>query len=449
MISARPSVITRLVLGFGVLLAISFMALATVFYWGTIGVLNRSTDRKIVSISNRLVADFWPARYDRLAKAIGSELGDGIDSDSEIYYAVSGSGDRIAGNLRSVPYPSRIGQLATRDVMRNGQVHRARLVANRLPDGGLLVVGHDLSEQEAIQRLVLQALAAGGGTSILLGVVGALLFRRQIIRRISDIRLTARTIEAGDLSRRIPDSGDDEFGLLNRDINRMLDRIEQLMNGVRHVSNAIAHDLRTPLSRIRARLDDALRSSPTCDTLTDASQSAMSEIDELILVFDKLLYIAEAESGVRDQLFETVDLAQIVVDMVELYDAKAEECETVLSIAPGSPLYAHGDRNLLASAVASLIDNAIKHAGPGASIQVSAFHLEGGPTIEVRDNGPGIPHEELHRVTQRFYRLDRSRSMPGNGLGLSIVSAIATFHGGALTLRDEHGLIARISLAGS
>jgi signal transduction histidine kinase len=447
-INIRPSVITRLALGFGILLAVSFIVLATVFYSGTIGVLNRSTDRKIASTSSRLEADFRGNSYAQLAAAITKELSDGIDSDSELFLAASGSGSRIAGNINALPAPSPpLGQLVTRDVSRNGNTHRARLLASRLSDGGLLIVGHDLSEQEAIQTLVWEALATGGGTSIFLGVVGAFLFRKQIIGRISDIRLTAKGIEAGDLSRRIPASGDDEFGLLNRDINRMLDRIEQLMNGVRHVSNAIAHDLRTPLSRVRGKLDDALRSDATLETLVDASQSAIAEIDDLILVFEKLLYIAEAESGMRDQIFERLDLTQIATDMVDLYDATAEECGTILEKLPGPTVHGHGDRNLLASAVASLIDNAIKHAGPGATVRVSVYHSEDTATIEVRDNGPGIPEGELHRVTQRFYRLDRSRSMPGNGLGLAIVAAIATFHGGALTLADDRGLVARISLA--
>lgn len=428
-------------------MAISFIVFATVFYRGTIGVLNQSTDHKIASISSRLRADFQGNQYEQLANSIRTELSDGIDSDSELYLAIAGSGARIAGNLAAVPEPvGAMGQLFTRDVSRNGQSHPARLLVAPLSDGGVLIVGHDLSEQEAIQVLVWKALATGGGTSMLLGIIGAFLFRRQIIGRIADIRLTAKGIEAGDLSRRIPASGDDEFGLLNRDINRMLDRIEQLMNGVRHVSNAIAHDLRTPLSRVRARLDDALRSDASLDSMVDASQSSIAEIDELILLFEKLLYIAEAESGMRDQIFSRIDLALIATDMVELYDATAEERGMLLEKIPGPAVYGHGDRNLLASAVASLIDNSIKYAGPDANIRVSAYHLDGVPTIEVRDNGQGIPPGELHRVTERFYRLDGSRSMPGNGLGLAIVEAIAKFHGGALTLLDDCGLVARISL---
>ncbi|MDQ2988714.1 MAG: HAMP domain-containing histidine kinase, partial [Pseudomonadota bacterium] len=442
-----PSVITRLVLGYAILLAVSFLALATVFYMGTIGVLDRSTDRKITAVSARLAASFRPAHPELLAAAVGRELSDGSDSDSEVILALAGDASRIAGNVDALTDPAPApGQLITRKVIRNGAPRRTRLLTNRLPDGGVLLVGRDLSEQQTIQSMVWEALAAGAGVAMVLGFIGARMFRRQIRRRIGEIRLTARGIEAGDLSRRIPASGGDEFGLLSADINRMLDRIEQLMSGVRHVSNAIAHDLRTPLNRIRGKLDDSLHSAATAETLAESAQGAIADIDELTLLFEKLLHIAEAESGMRTQQFELVDLSRIALDMVELYDASAEERGSVLQHVEASAVRVRGDRNLLASAVASLVDNAIKHGGPAATIVVRAYLAGDVATIEVRDNGPGIPHDELAKVTGRFYRLDRSRSLPGNGLGLSIVAAIATLHSGALQLADDKGLIARIAL---
>ena len=450
-----PSVITRLLLGYTLVLAASCAALAAVFYIGTIGVLNRSIDRKIVSISTRLMAEFQAHGGARLAHSINQELSDGTDSDSEIFFAASGAGSRIAGNLAAIPViASSFDQLATGDIVRAGGAHRARLIAHRLADGGVLIVGRDLREQESIQAMVWKALATGGGAAIVLGIVGACLFRSQINRRIAAIRLAAEAVEGGDLSRRIQIAGKDEFGLLNRDINRMLDRIEQLMDGIRHVSNAIAHDLRTPLGRIRGKLDDALRFAATsgavpahaADGLAAAAHGAIAEIDDLTQLFEKLLYIAEAESGMREQQFDAVDLSQIALDMVELYDATAEQCQITLTNVTPQPARAKGDRNLLASAVASLIDNAIKHTGPGTTIVVSTHSVNAVTTIEVRDDGPGIPLQELPRVTERFYRLDRSRHRPGNGLGLSIVAAIVTLHRGTLTLQDDAGLVATISL---
>jgi signal transduction histidine kinase len=449
MLDRGPSVITRLVLGYSILLAVSILALATVFYMGTIGVLDRSIDRKISAVSARLAASFRPGHPELLAAAIRRELSDGTDSDSEIILARAGDASRIAGNVDAIVDPAPPGQLITREVMRNGAARRTRLLTSRLPDGGVLLVGRDLSEQQTIQSMVWEALATGAGVAIALGIIGALMFRRQIRRRIGEIRLTARGIEAGDLTRRIAVTGDDEFGLLSHDINRMLDRIEQLMSGVRHVSNAIAHDLRTPLNRIRGKLDDSLHSAATIETLTESAQGAIADIDELTQLFEKLLHIAEAESGMRTRQFELVDLSRIALDMVELYDASAEERGSVLRHVAASAVRVHGDRDLLASAVASLVDNAIKHGGPAATIVVRAYLAADAATIEVRDNGPGIPHGELARVTERFYRLDRSRSLPGNGLGLSIVSAIATLHSGELQLGDDKGLVARISLPAS
>ncbi|MYM91802.1 HAMP domain-containing protein, partial [Rugamonas sp. FT82W] len=281
-----------------------------------------------------------------------------------------------------------------------------------------------------------------------LTVAGALLFRRLVERRLGTIRRTAALIEAGDLSSRIPVRGRDEFALLGRDINRMLDRIELLMEGIRHVSNAIAHDLRTPLGRVRSKLDDALRSEATVPRLSGAARDAIEEIDDLIRLFERLLQIAEAESGMRSRLFERIDLGHIARDIGDMYEASAEDGGVALTVDAPEHLYVDGDRNLLASAVASLLDNAIKYAGPGHAVRVRAGVFRGGlASIAVQDDGPGIPEAERSKVTQRFYRLDDSRHLPGNGLGLAIVSATALAHGGELVLEDgAPGLVARILL---
>ena len=255
-------------------------------------------------------------------------------------------------------------------------------------------------------------------------------------------------IEAGDLSRRIPVSDvEDEFARLNRDINRMMDRIEHLMNGVRHVSNAIAHDLRTPLGRIRSRLEEALRPGDSTAQLAGTARFAIQQVDELIQMLDRLLQIAEAESGARRQSFTPVPLASVLSDVVELYDATAEaEGIALVSEIEGRPV-ALGDRNLLTSAAANLLDNALKYAGSGATVRVRAIQNRDSVSIMVQDDGPGIPPAERSRVVDRFYRLDRSRSLPGNGLGLSIVTAIASLHWGKLHLDDaDPGLLASLVL---
>jgi signal transduction histidine kinase len=441
------SIATRLALGFAVLVAEAILVASGIFYFGTVGVMDRRIDAKITAISNRLTEAFKNRPIEDLARQIELELNDGIDSDTEIFLVVSPSGQRVVGNLTGVPPGARpLGQVVTDDVVREGKRVTGRLVVRQLPDGGFLYVGRDLSEQHSIRDLVIKALLAGAGASLLVLIGGALMFRHQIEKRIGGIRRTARRIEDGDLTQRIPVTSEDEFGRLSVDINRMLDRIGHLMDGVRHVSNAIAHDLRTPLGRIRSRLDEAVRREPTTASLSEAASTAIEDVDELILVFDKLLQIAEAESGMRAKSFEAVDLNLIAKDMVELYDATAEQRQVSLKPAGDGSVLAAVDRNLVASAVASLIDNAIKYAGPGATVEVGAYTELKAVAIVVRDNGPGIPASERPRVIERFYRLDSSRNLPGNGLGLSIVSAIATLHGGALQLEDASpGLLARIT----
>ncbi|USX26411.1 HAMP domain-containing histidine kinase [Oxalobacteraceae bacterium OTU3CINTB1] len=448
----RASIAAKLALGYGLLGTFSIVVVSAVFYTGTIGVLDDNLDGKIVMQSERLIEHARFPGHGALVEEVRRQLADGVDSDREIFQLLTGNGVPAAGNLDAVPagagpVPPRRALMVTTVVKRAGHDRPARLYLRPMADGGLLIVGRDLSEQHAVREVIWRALLAGAGVSLLLTVGGALLFRRGIEGRLGQIRRTAAQIEAGNLSHRIPVSGGDEFALLNRDINRMLDRIELLMEGIRHVSNAIAHDLRTPLSRIRGRLDDALRHEMTVPRLSGAAHDAIDDIDDLIRLFERLLQIAEAESGMRARLFERLDLGRVVADIGEMYEAIAEDAGIALTVDSPASLYVDGDRNLLASAVASLLDNAIKYAGPGAAIRVRAGVHQGRASIAIHDNGPGIPAAERDKVTQRFYRLDKSRHLPGNGLGLSIVSATATSHGGSLALEDgAPGLVARILL---
>jgi signal transduction histidine kinase len=446
MLKLRGSIAAKLVLGYGVLGMVSMVAVSAVFYVGTIGVLDQNIDGRIIALSDRLLAQGRDSSSAVLAAEVRRQLSDGIDSDREIFLLQRAGGQVLAGNLSAWPGPTG-ADLQSADVVRDGHVTPARLHRRILPDGALLIVGRDLSEQEAIRALVWRALVAGAGLSLLFTVAGALLFRRQIEIRLGAIRRTAEQIEAGDLSRRIPVRSDDEFGRLNGDINRMLDHIELLMDGVRHVSDAIAHDLRTPLGRVRGKLEDALRHAREAGVLEGAARDAIDDIDDLIRLFERLLQIAEAESGVRGRLFESVDLNRVAEDLAEMYEASAEDIGARLSLALAPQALVLGDRNLLASALASLLDNALKYAGQGAAIVLSTSARDGKVCVAVGDNGPGIPAGELDRVTERFYRLDRSRNLPGNGLGLSIVQATAALHGGALELADHQpGLLARIVL---
>jgi signal transduction histidine kinase len=443
----RTSIAAKLVLGYGLLGIASITAVSLVFYSGTIGVIDQNIDGKIEAQTELLLDNVAEGGLLSLRTEVHRLLSDGVDNDREIFQILDVDGTPLAGNLGSWPSVADAPDMVTAEVLRKGRRTPARLYLRPLAKGGTLIVGRDLSEEEAVREVIWRALLAGACVSLMLTVGGALLFRRTIEARLGEIRRTAAQIEAGDLSPRIPVTGNDEFALLNRDINRMLDRIELLMDGIRHVSNAIAHDLRTPLSRIRGRLDDALRHEMTVPTLSTAAHDAIDDIDDLIRLFERLLQIAEAESGMRGRLFERLDLGRVVADIGEMYEAIAEDSNIKLTVDAPDSLHVDGDRNLLASAVASLLDNAIKYAGPGSIIHVRAGLYHGEASIAVHDNGPGIPAAERDKVTQRFYRLDKSRHMPGNGLGLSIVSATATSHDGKLVLEDgAPGLIARIVL---
>jgi signal transduction histidine kinase len=429
----------RLALGYGILALGSTLVVSAVFYLGTVGVVAGRADAKLQVLSGRLTTHYVERGAEAVRQEIDGLLTDGIDQDTEVFELIGADGRKVIGNLAGwVPAAGEIGQLENHAVIRNGQPSVSRLLPQRLPDGAVVVVGRDLHDQLDIERIVWRALGIGALCAVLLAAIGALAFRRRLERRIASIRRTAHEIESGDMTRRVPiPHGDDEFARLGGDINRMLDHIENLMEGVRHVSNAIAHDLRTPLGRIRSQLDEGLRSvGPRQTELVGTARSAIDQIDELIRIFDRLLQIAEAESGTRRQSFERVPLGAVIADVVELYDAAAEECGITLIGESNSRLTVVGDQNLLASAVANLIDNALKYAGRGSKVHVGTAAGRDGASIVVEDNGVGIPVTERSKVVERFYRVDPSRSVPGNGLGLSIVGSIASLHWGELRLED-------------
>ncbi|MBV9999709.1 MAG: HAMP domain-containing histidine kinase [Verrucomicrobia bacterium] len=439
----------RLAIGYSALVLGAVAVVSAVLYFGTVGVLSREIDSKLIMIAGRLSNHFETRGIAALQGEIEQLLTDGVDQDTEVYLLLGPNGQKRVGNLSDWPDGKvPLDQLTDQAVTRAGRPSTSRLLPLKLSGGATLVVGRDLRDVREIEQLVLRALVVGGVIGVLLAMGGADLFRRLLEHRIAAIRRTVLEIEAGDLSRRIPvvDS-EDEFTRLKHDINHMLDRIEHLMNGVREVSNAIAHDLRTPLGRIRGLLDEALRPETTFERLSEAADAAIRGIDEVIRVFDKLLQIAEAESGTRRQSFQPIALREIITGVVELYDAAAEAKGIALRVDCEDEPVTLGDKELLANATANLVDNSLKYAGRTATVRVRATQDRRVVSIVVEDNGPGIPPEEREKVLTRFYRLDRSRSLPGNGLGLPIVSAISHLHGGSFSLEDGGpGLIARIVL---
>jgi signal transduction histidine kinase len=441
------SVAFRLALFCGVLVIGSTAVFSAIFYFGTIRKLDQEVDQNIVSISERLTNNFKAKGFDALQTEIQTLLTDKFDVDTEIYFLSGPDGQKVVGNLSSgQELRSPLDQPINRGVIRDGLPSSARLVLHKLPNGSVLVVGRDMKDLIGIAKLIWRTIGIGSVIALVLAIGGTIFFRYLLERRVGAIRQTVEEIEAGNLAKRIPASGvEDEFARLSDDMNRMLDRIELLMDGVRHVSNTIAHNVRTPLGIIRGQLDESLRAGANASRLTEAAEFSIAQVDGLIIVLDKLLQIAESESGTRRQPFKPVVLREVVTTVIELYDAIAEAQDVILITKIEGDPKTTGDKDLLASALANLLDNALKYGGHTVTVSVSETPDAGTVSLVVQDNGPGIPPDQRSKVIQRFYRLDQR--VPGTGLGLSIVSAITHLHEATLHLEDAGpGLLARIVL---
>jgi signal transduction histidine kinase len=332
--------------------------------------------------------------------------------------------------------------------------HAAMALLIRLPNQMILLVGRDLGEPERFRRVVQRALILalgfmGLGAFLIWYVVG-----RTALRRIDEVSEAGRRIMGGDLSGRLPVTGaGDEFDRLSENLNTMLGRIAVLNEGLKQVSDNIAHDLKTPLTRLRSRAETALASARTDADYRAALEATIAESDQLIRTFNAILMISRLEAGYSAETTENLDLTTVVEDVVELYEPLAEESGVSLdwTIEPG--LSVNGNRELVAQALSNVIDNAIKYsAGHAATpaVKVTAARTGGDVRIEIADNGPGIAPEDRHRATERFVRLEKSRSAPGSGIGLSLAKAVVGFHGGQLELRDaEPGLSVVMSFPAS
>jgi hypothetical protein len=325
----------------------------------------------------------------------------------------------------------------------------------QLAGGFHLLVGRDLDERERLFGIIVNAGQWSLALVIVLGLLGGFFVSRRVLSRIDAMTGTAQTIMAGDLSGRLPVAGTgDELDRLADNVNAMLERIEALMRGLKEVSDNIAHDLKTPLTRLRNRCEQALRGAAGEASYRAALESTIAESDDLIRTFDALLMIARAESGqARDNMME-FDASEIARDVGELYEPVADEKGIALKVDASAIAPVRGNRELVSQALANLIDNAIKYAGPNgklngmpAEIVVRADNEGERIMLSVADHGPGIPDTDRGRVVERFVRLEQSRSEPGSGLGLSLASAVARLHGGELKLEDNNpGLRTTIAL---
>ena len=383
---------------------------------------------------------------------------------SSLYIVTNFAGEALAGNVTALAPGILDNPGWTETVYRrldeaespDRPEHEALVRVFQLPGGFRLLVGRDLDERERLYHIVLSAGRWSVAIVVILGLAGGLFVTRRVLRRVDAMTETTRTIMAGDLGGRLPVAGTgDELDRLADNLNVMLERIEALMYGLKEVSDNIAHDLKTPLTRLRNRSEEALRTAKSEAEYRAALEATIEESEGLIRTFNALLMIARAESGqARDDMSE-FDAAEIAHDVGELYEPLADQKGIALKVEADAPAKVKANRELVSQALANLVDNAIKYTvSPadvvnGAKPEIVVRALEDGDRIllTVADSGPGIPEGDRARVVERFVRLEQSRSQPGSGLGLSLASAVARLHGGELTLTDNQpGLKSVIAL---
>jgi len=425
--------------GFVTLLVLAMFAGPLWYAWHTnIGeVRSQLLKSDAQHLSNLFIRQGPPA----LAAAIDSQVHGVNDGVRKIMLFVAPDGTKLAGNLKAWPegVPNRDGlcrvTIAVDDVPRN-----VELVRVTLEDGYRLLVASNLNRFQKLERLFAYGLLGCAITVLLSAALGGLMIRRALLGRMQGISDTTASIIEGKLSHRLVEPGDgDELQQLTRTVNRMLDQIEHLVTGVQDVSNAIVHDLRTPLSELRARLEELSVARPAPDETFVEIDAAIDDVDRVMGIFNALLRLAEIDSGSRRGGFVDVDLAALGAEVTEFYAPVAELKDIALGFDGPADLHVVGDPVLLAQALGNMVDNALKYAPVRGAIAISAQRLDADTVqIVVADNGPGIPVHERTRVIERFYRVDASRGTPGVGLGLSVVSAVARLHGGTLTLADNH-----------
>ncbi len=417
-------------------------ALLAYVFWNTVGLLERQTEETIRAEVQAL-GDQYRVRglggvVDVINRRIGEETG-------TLYLLVNIDRERLIGNLAAMPEPRPLDSTWVDFSITKGKGqaqirHTARGFFVELSGGYELLVGRDVEELRAFRRVIQTASYWGIGLALALGLGGGFLTSRNFLRRVDAITETSRSIMAGDMSQRMPVAGSgDELDRLSSSLNEMLSQIERLMAGMKEVSSNVAHDLKTPLTRLRARAEAALRSQ-SAEEHRAALQQTISESDKLLQTFNALLSIARAEAGQAREGLNVINVSEVLRDVSELYEPLIEDVGGSLKMTGLPVLNARADRQLLAQALSNVIDNAMKYGGSDGTehvhITLSAEESGDKAVITIADSGAGIAAEDRERVLDRFVRLDESRSKPGNGLGLSLVASVMRLHGGTIELAD-------------
>lgn len=401
--------------------------------------LERQARDRVVSEAASLMAEYQRHGFDGLRSTIEERSS---AAKRRLQYAIVDAQSQVIVGDRYLAEFATISTTAAQMVPRhNGENATDNIVvANRSLDGGLrLVVADNLESVEDVEDVVLNGFLVALGLAIVLGLGAAVLFTRSLLRRVDGVTRTAEAIIGGDLSQRIALTGSgDDFDRLSTTLNTMLDRIADLLENLRQVSNDIAHDLRTPLARLRQQLEDARNHASAPGDYERAIDHAIEEADALFDTFSALLRIAQIEAGARRSSFRAVDLSDVMRTVAEAYGPVLEDSGRSLATDLPGPFTMTGDRELLIQLFSNLIENTLRHTPKGTRVVMRLSRKDEHVLAEISDNGPGIPENDRGRVLRRFYRLEHSRTTPGNGLGLSLVAAIADVHGATLELSNNN-----------
>lgn len=419
--------------------ALAVVILGVITLFSTRAALTDQFDARIASEAAALAQEYRTEGLNGVVQAVRER----DRTPGALDYGLKGpDGVAMVGRLAANAAP--IGWSTVRARERGDERETIRVLTIALPQGYSLMVGDDEERVEALDGAVLRGFGWAFLGVVVLGVIGGYALSGDVHRRLAAISGTAEAIIDGDLARRVPVRGsDDDLDRLALTFNRMLDRIAALMESLNQVSNDIAHDMRTPLTRLRQKLEAGLATPAESQQVLEAG---LTDLDSILETFAALLRIAQIEGGARRAGFRPCDLSEVARTVVDAFAPSAEEGQQTLSLIGSGPVMVEGDRELLTQMLVNLVENALRHAGAGARIAVWAVGDDAGRRLEISDNGPGVPEVAWERLFDRFYRLEHSRSTPGNGLGLALVAAIAKLHGADVELADARpGLTVRVT----
>lgn len=442
----------RVVVIYSTVFAVSVLTLLGFIYVTTVGFIDSQINETILAEISGLNDNYRDDGLTGLVESIANRIA-ADRAGNAVYLLTDSDFQPVAGNLARWPKNAmpqgrwKTFEIEPADASKDQDTGQARAMTFALSEGYHLLVGRNLRDRQNFQNLIAQSFFWSLIITGVLALIGGVVMSRDMRQRLETINRTTQQIMRGDLQQRVPLSGSgDEFDRLSRNLNNMLTRIGMLMNAMREVSDNVAHDLRSPLTRLKARLELTLMSQTEPEQYRQAIEHAVGETDKILSTFNALLSIAQAEAGQGRSEMEFLDLAMISADVAELYEpvAEAKNQSFAVEIAPATIL---GNRHLMFQALTNLVDNAIKYTPEGGAVRLTVETSDKQVKIIIADSGPGVPPESRSRVVQRFVRLEQSRTTPGNGLGLSLVTAVMTLHGGELTLEDNApGLSAVLTL---